>query len=867
MNEPAPISSNPSSGQQPPPGKQDTRDRRARWPFTASLIAFILLSTVFSGLLWLQHRIQQADLKQLYSQKQVFQQHQLDHFTEQFRHTTLTAVQQFIDQQNPDLPNPLMLHNWWQQHRDQGFLSVTWDNGNHTSTAGDAAIMDQYQEWFGLPHKNGDIHSQVRCYSDECVELTKINVALQPRSSNATTEGNRSGQVRNGQLRNGQLRVVRDILQPLAINANLDTPGLADIKSSGLLLTKRRGEQSWQFQYLQLSQSENKQNDHAVESVSKLPLPLNRDLSLWTKIQKQPVITQEPNLMAPTRGSVWSLISFPNDYADNLYLLQHSEASPLAWQQHKSLLLLGLIYLGLSLIISFIIFTTIERFSQRLHRYASLLPLLGKKQYQQLREQLRQNQSKYGMGEFNEAESSLSALSYQLETQEKTVDIRTQEVERLSLFDPLTGLANRHLLQYEIQSDLEHLARSPRENLVAVILLDLDNFKRINDSLGHQLGDVLLEKMAKRLKGAIHSLGLVARLGGDEFAILLRSARRPEQLQALSQKIQDLVRKPLVVDNTSLVISCSIGVSTATLEDTPEDLVKHAEIAMYKAKQSGGNAHRLFNSQMAAEAHDNLSLESELRRGFEESEFTLYLQPKVNMDGIIKGFESLVRWDHPDRGTLPPSEFIPAMENMGFISLLDNWVLEASFRQLKVLEPHYPDIILAVNISSTHFTKESFLVFLHECLQKYPINPSRLELEITETLLMKNMSAGLEVIKKIKEMGVRIAIDDFGTGYSSLSYLKNLPVDTLKIDQEFIKDIPDSESDMQISSVIIFLAKQLHFSVVAEGVETAQQLSFLKANHCDLAQGYFFSKPIPAHKAILMLESERIDLANTRSRY
>lgn len=198
------------------------------------------------------------------------------------------------------------------------------------------------------------------------------------------------------------------------------------------------------------------------------------------------------------------------------------------------------------------------------------------------------------------------------------------------------------------------------------------------------------------------------------------------------------------------------------------------------------------------------------------------------------------------------------MEEMGFISQLDNLVLEASCRQLNVWKNLYPDISIAVNISSTHFTDRNFLVFLQKCLKKYPIDPKKLELEITETLLMENMNVGLEVINSIKALGVGIAIDDFGTGYSSLSYLKKLPVDTLKIDREFIKDIPDSESDMQISSVIIFLAKQLGFKVVAEGVETSEQLVFLKANKCDLAQGFYFSKPIPAHKAIIMLESQRL---------
>ncbi|GAB3095776.1 EAL domain-containing protein [Aestuariicella hydrocarbonica] len=564
----------------------------------------------------------------------------------------------------------------------------------------------------------------------------------------------------------------------------------------------------------------------------------------------------------PSTVAVFAFVLFSAVFVSILWFQYQTDSRTLL-KLTESPLAVGGIYFGLSLTLALCIYFIARQVSQRLNNHAKLLPLLGQKQYQQFRDQLSRLSKDHWIGEFDEIEDSLNRLSLQLETQEKTVDSRNQEVERLSLFDPLTGLANRQLLQYELQNDLAQPALNSRENIVAVILLDLDNFKRINDSLGHHLGDVVLEKMASRIKSSVHSLGLVARLGGDEFAILLRSAKHPEQAHLLCQKVLQLVRKPLKVEGTTLVISCSIGISTATLGNTSEDLLKHAEIAMYKAKKAGGNAHLMFNAHMAAEAHDNLYLESEIRHGLEQSQFTLYLQPKVNMDGMTKGFESLVRWDHPERGIISPAEFIPAMESMGFISQLDNWILEASFRQLKVLEPHHPEIVISVNISSTHFTKHSFLVFLNECLQKYPINPNRLELEITETLLMENMNEGREVINTIKQMGVRIAIDDFGTGYSSLSYLKNLPVDTLKIDRVFIKDIPDSESDKQISSVIIFLAKQLNFTVVAEGVETLAQLNFLKDNHCDQAQGFYFSKPIASHKAIIMLESERINQLNT----
>ena len=491
----------------------------------------------------------------------------------------------------------------------------------------------------------------------------------------------------------------------------------------------------------------------------------------------------------------------------------------------------------------------------RVKQQIAVLPMLGQKQFKDVRNIVHKNRRQtLFRDELDVLDDAVMDFSYQLESLEKAVNVRTREMERLSLFDTLTGLANRNLLQYELQSDVQRYLQ--QGGVLGIVILDLDKFKRINDSIGHQLGDMLLGKIGSRLKNATRSLGLVARLGGDEFAIILRSAKKVGQIEMLCQKIIELIRKPLELDDHSISISCSLGVALAGSKQSADDMIKNAEIAMYKAKENGGNSYRVFNPNMATEAHANLSLEADIRRAFENREFTLFLQPKVSMESQIMGFEALIRWDHPDRGLVPPVEFIPAMENMGLISQLDNFVLDASCRQLKVLQTHYPEISIAVNISSTHFTDKNFLVFLKSCLDKYPIDPSRLELEITETLLMENMSVGLEIIEQIKEFGVSIAIDDFGTGYSSLSYLKKLPVDTIKIDREFIKDIPESESDMQISSVIIFLAKQLNFTVVAEGVETSEQLVFLKANQCDLAQGYLFSKPIPAHKAMILLESQ-----------
>ncbi len=500
-------------------------------------------------------------------------------------------------------------------------------------------------------------------------------------------------------------------------------------------------------------------------------------------------------------------------------------------------------------------FATTYRHNKIIKQKTKLLPLIADKKFHEARELIYNNRHRTLYRDENDTlDDLLTSLTYQFESLDKAVNIRTREMERLSLFDPLTGLANRNLFIYELQSEVDVIEE--RDGILAVIMIDLDKFKRLNDSLGHQYGDILLSKIGLRLKNATRNLGMVARLGGDEFAIIIKNAKDFYLLEKICHKLVLITSKVIELDEHFIINTCSLGVALATKDQSPNDLLKNAEIAMYNAKSQGGNTFSVFSTAMAQEAHDSLTLESDIRRALEQNEFTLYLQPKVTMDNVIQGFEALVRWDHPERGILLPMEFIPAMESMGIINQLDDFVLDASCRQLTSLQTHYPNISIAVNISSVHFTDSQFLVYLKACLDKYPIDPSKIELEITETLLMDNMNKGMEIMKQIKEMGVSIAIDDFGTGYSSLSYLKLLPVDTIKIDREFIKDIPNSERDMQISSIIIFLAKQLNFKVVAEGVETREQSVFLKANQCDLAQGFLFGRPMPAHKALLLLESQ-----------
>ncbi|MGH1471140.1 MAG: putative bifunctional diguanylate cyclase/phosphodiesterase, partial [Cellvibrionaceae bacterium] len=345
----------------------------------------------------------------------------------------------------------------------------------------------------------------------------------------------------------------------------------------------------------------------------------------------------------------------------------------------------------------------LRKYNARIKQQTQIIPLINDKQFHEARELIyHQRHRSYYRDESDTVDDLMTSMTYQFESLHKAVNLRTREMERLSLFDPLTGLANRNLFFYELQSDLDRFTE--QDNILATIMIDLDNFKRLNDSLGHQYGDMLLGKIGLRLKNATRNLGMVARLGGDEFAITLRGAKDFALLEKICKKVVALTSRPIELDSHSIVINCSLGVALAAKKQSANDLLKNAEIAMYNAKSRGGNTFSVFSSVMAQEAHDSLTLESDIRRALGQEEFTLYLQPKVTMDNVIQGFEALVRWDHPERGILLPMEFIPAMESMGIINQLDNFVLDASCRQLKSLQAHYPDISIAVNISSMHFT-------------------------------------------------------------------------------------------------------------------------------------------------------------------
>ncbi len=423
-----------------------------------------------------------------------------------------------------------------------------------------------------------------------------------------------------------------------------------------------------------------------------------------------------------------------------------------------------------------------------------------------------------------------------------------ERVQFLAYFDALTGLPNRALMNDRLAQALATARR--RNEKVAVIFLDLDRFKLINDSLGHTVGDLLLKDVAERLKGCTRDQDTVSRIGGDEFVILLTGV---EDASAVAARMVSALTAPFEVKGHSLSTSCSIGISMFPDHgDDGETLIKYADQAMYSAKESGRNAVRIFNADMNSRITERATLENDLRLALEREEFFLVYQPQVVIEsGELAGFEALIRWRHPQRGLVPPDSFISLAENTGLILPIGEWVLNTACSQARRwVEAGLLKVPMAVNVSAVQFRQAEFCELIKKALADSGLPPQYLELELTESLLLTNQDVMLSVLQRLKEMGLNLAIDDFGTGYSSLSYLKQFNVNKLKIDRSFIREITTNADDAAITTAIINMAKSMKLTVIAEGVEDRPQFEFLRAHKCDEIQGYYISKPGTAAEVV-----------------
>jgi diguanylate cyclase (GGDEF)-like protein/PAS domain S-box-containing protein len=437
-----------------------------------------------------------------------------------------------------------------------------------------------------------------------------------------------------------------------------------------------------------------------------------------------------------------------------------------------------------------------------------------------------------------------------------TALIRYQEqLEYQANYDSLTRLPNRNLLRDRLQHAL--IVAQRQHKGVAVVFIDLDGFKNVNDSLGHSVGDRLLSVVADRLARCARASDTVARHGGDEFVIVMTDTVDEQSLIAWMERVRASISEPVWLDGTELYVGCSMGASLFPQDgDDAETLMKKADLAMYRAKDMGRNTFQFYQPEMNVSAGARLNLERRLRRALRDNEFLLHYQPQVDIEtGQVVGMEALVRWHDPEVGLIPPSQFIPVAEESGLIGPLSEWVLREACRQNKAWQDEgLPPARVSVNLSARQFQQRDIAKLVMQVLEETGLDPQYLELELTESTIMRNAEEAVSMLNELHALGIGLAIDDFGTGYSSLSYLKRFPVDRLKIDRSFVSDIGESSDDETITSAIIALAHSLNLQVIAEGVETSTQLDFLKERACDEMQGYFFAKPLPHHAIPDMLQ-------------
>lgn len=439
-------------------------------------------------------------------------------------------------------------------------------------------------------------------------------------------------------------------------------------------------------------------------------------------------------------------------------------------------------------------------------------------------------------------------------TERKIVE---EQLRRNAFHDSLTGLPNRLLFMERLSQTVERANEDP-DYRFALLFLDLDRFKVINDSLGHMIGDQLLIAIARRLEGCLNKHDTVARLGGDEFTILLENIKNDTDAAKVAERVQKALSTPFNLSGHEVFTSASIGITLSSTDfDRPEDLLRGADIAMYRAKAQGKACHEVFDHDMHTHVVALMQLENDLRRAVERQDFELYYQPIVALaTGRIMGFEALVRWQHPEQGIISPAKFVPIAEETGLIIPLGQWVLREACRQLKQWQDEFssePPLTVSVNLSSRQFSQPSLINQIRQILVETGIDAHCLKLEITESAIMENTESAMDMLLQLKAMGIQLSVDDFGTGYSSLGYLYRFPMDVLKIDRSFVSRVDVDGEKLELVRTIITLAWNLGMDVVAEGVETTKQLAQLKALKCEYGQGFLFSKPLPRLEAAKLI--------------
>lgn len=524
------------------------------------------------------------------------------------------------------------------------------------------------------------------------------------------------------------------------------------------------------------------------------------------------------------------------------------------YRQYRLQFLLSalLIFITLAVLVYFVA----SPFTNRILTLSNALPLLAKKEFEQFRG-IRLKQGRLFADELDIVADSATELSYELEQLNIEVEQKTQELENIAMYDLLTGLPNRNMLNFQLRKSVANITRN--EHGVAVLFLDLDDFKKVNDSHGHSEGDKLLVEAASRLRLSVRDIDVACRFGGDEFVIILNQIDCEEDVIPTAQEILERFKEPIRIGSSVFYVSTSIGIAFSKLTTIkPEQLVSHADIAMYEAKNNGGAQYHIYHNDMYQRVAHRVMMESEVRQALAKGQFSLSLQPQIAAkDKRVYGFEALLRWHHPEKGMISPDDFIPILENSEYMVELGYWIIRRCFEKYMLLKENgLPNIRIAINLSAGQFIDPNLPHYLASLLEEFSLSADCFELELTEQTLVKDIDHAIDMMNTLKDVGFSFAIDDFGTGYSSLAYIKKMPVDVIKIDKSFIFGMLENHADYQIIMSTIAMVKNLGLKVVAEGVESGAQLRSLTESQCDIIQGYYFSKPIPEIELLEFIETK-----------
>ena len=544
-----------------------------------------------------------------------------------------------------------------------------------------------------------------------------------------------------------------------------------------------------------------------------------------------------------------SLLPFNHASGDHPYLLIVQDVSAMVRQNEQYQYIVISSAVALFFILSSLLYLFLNQYRIRLLDVSERLPMLAEHKFSEfytIAAKRRKSPIFKFTDELDVVEDAANNLARQLESFDGQMAINTAKLEKMAMFDVLTGLPNRNMLTFQIEKQLAGSIRDDR--LVALMFMDLDDFKKVNDSHGHDVGDKLLKAAAMRISKPIRESDIASRFGGDEFVILLSNIESKKHVDTVAKKLIEEFKEPIIVDGVTFYVSISIGIAiTNHSRATPVELLRHADIAMYEAKAKKGAEYRVYDATMNLKVMQKVELESEAREALRDNQFSLALQPQLEMHtGRLVGFEALLRWQHPKKGNISPADFIPLLENTSFMLELDYWVITRSTYLIRELKNSgYPDVKMAINLSAGQFLDPSLPEFLQQQIIKNDIAPDQVCLELTETVLVSDIKRATTIMQNIRDMGCMLAIDDFGTGYSSLSYLKSLPADYIKIDRSFVANIASSADDRNIVHSTISMVRNMGMQVVAEGIETSEQYELLCHFDCNLGQGYLISRPIP----------------------